>query len=142
MRTLIADDSATVRQKLIQLLEAIDSLEIIGETEDVPESIEAIRDLRPDVVILDINMPGGSGIDVLEDVKKQNHPPIVIMFTSHSSEQMRERCFQAGADYFFHKSTEFDELVDVLRGLAGCSAPARSRNGGKQKKPAIIEGRP
>jgi len=68
-------------------------------------------------VILDIRMPGGSGIDVLEDIKKINAAPIVIILTNYPYPQYRKKCMAAGADYFFDKSSEFEKVTEVLKKL-------------------------
>jgi DNA-binding NarL/FixJ family response regulator len=92
-------------------------IRIVGYAEDVPQAVESVAKLRPDVVILDIQMPGGSGIDVLETIKKNKPSPIVIMFTNYPYPQYRNKCLAAGADFFFDKSLEFDALTDTLKNL-------------------------
>ena len=77
MKVFIADDSEVVCERLTTMLSELPGIEIIGQ------SIESIRRLHPDVVILDIRMPGGSGIDVLEDIKKTNTAPVVIVLTNY-----------------------------------------------------------
>ena len=115
MRLFIADDSEILRERLVEILSEIESVEIVGQEGDTIKAIEAIEQLKPDLVILDIRMPGGNGIAVLEKLKKSENPPIVIMFTNFPYLQYRRRCFDSGADYFFYKSTEFEKLVDVIR---------------------------
>ncbi len=115
MRLFIADDSEILRERLVEILSEIESVEIVGQEGDTVRAIEAIERLKPDLVILDIRMPGGNGIGVLEKLKKMEDPPIVIMFTNFPYLQYRKRCFDSGADYFFYKSTEFEKLVDVIR---------------------------
>jgi DNA-binding NarL/FixJ family response regulator len=67
-------------------------------------------------------MPGGSGIDVLESMKKNPSPPIVIMLSNFSGPQYRRRCLEGGARFFFDKSVEFHKVAEVLRGLVNLSA--------------------
>jgi len=117
MKVFIADDSAVVRERLIEMLSEFPEIEIIGQAQSVPESIESIRALHPDVVILDIRMPGGSGIDVLQNIKKNNPALIVIMLTNYPYPQYRKKCMEAGADYFFDKATEFEKVTEVLKKL-------------------------
>ena len=69
------------------------------------------------MVILDIHMPGGSGIDLLEMLKKDPIKPVVIMLSNYSGRQYRRKCFQSGACYFFDKSEEFHKVADVVRSL-------------------------
>ena len=96
-------------------------VDVVGQAEDAPGSVDAICRTRPDVVILDIRMPGGSGIEVLRRLKQVAPAPRVIMLTNFAYEQYRRRCEEAGADFFLDKSTEFDQiplaLEQVRRGL-------------------------
>jgi DNA-binding NarL/FixJ family response regulator len=117
MRVFIADDSEILRARLIDMISEIEGIEIIGQAKDSLEAIESIQRLKPHVVILDIRMPGGNGIEVLETVKKYKFPPKVIVFTNYPYPQYRKRCMDEGADFFFDKSTEFENLTGVLEQL-------------------------
>src|SRR2546423_15276142 len=79
------------------------------------EAIAAIEELKPDFVVLDISLPGGNGMQVLERIKTSNPALRVIMLTNFAFEQYRRRCAELGADYFFDKSNEFDKVLEVLR---------------------------
>ena len=114
MRVFIADDSPIVRARLISMLDDLDTVEIVGQARSGSDALEAIRRLRPDAVILDIRMPGLTGIEVLEEVKKSDPHLLVIMITNFPYQQYRDRCLSAGADYFFDKSSEFDKVIDVF----------------------------
>jgi DNA-binding NarL/FixJ family response regulator len=114
MKVFIADDSAAVGERLITMLSELPQVEIIGHAQDAREAIESIRQLNPDVVILDIRMPGGSGIDVLRDIKSNKPAPVVIMLTNYPYPQYRKKCMALGAEFFFDKSTEFEEVMEVL----------------------------
>ena len=92
-------------------------IEIIGQAQDADQAITSIKKLNPDVVILDIALPKGSGIDVLQKIKKDKPGPTVIIFTLYTSLQYREKCMAAEADFFFNKSTEFEKIPDVLKKL-------------------------
>ncbi len=114
MRVFVADDSEPVRERILSMLREIPDVEIVGHAEDSLAARALVTALQPDVVILDINMPGGSGIEVLEDIKKLPRAPRVIMLTNHSQLQYRQRCLEAGADEFLDKSTEFEKIPEVL----------------------------
>ncbi len=114
MKVFIADDSSLVRERLAALVSELAGIELVGQAGDAYEALEAIQQLRPDVVILDIRMPGGSGIQVLEAIKKIAAVPVIIMLTAFPYPQYRNRCLEVGADYFFDKSTEFDQVVQVI----------------------------
>lgn len=111
---VIADDSHIVQERLITLLSELTSVEIVGQAENVPSAIKIIRRLQPNVVILDIRMPGGSGIDVLEVIKQDEITPIVIILTNYPYAGYRRKCLQAGADFFLDKSSEFDQIPALL----------------------------
>ena len=113
-KVFIVDDSPVVRERLVTLLSDLPSVEIVGQAEIAFEAISATRRLKPDVMLLDISMPGGSGIHVLEMVKQERPAPLVIMLTNFAHEQYRQKCLQLGADYFFDKSTEFEKVLSVL----------------------------
>jgi two-component system response regulator DevR len=123
MKVFIADDSSILCERLNAMLSDLPGLEIIGQAGEVPEAIETIRALHPDVVILDIRMPGGSGIDVLENIKKIKGAPVVIMLTNYPNSQYRKKCMALGAEYFFDKSTEFKKAVHVCTQLAKIFEP-------------------
>ena len=115
MKVLIADDSTELRERIVDMISEEGSIEMVGQAENVPEAINAIRELKPDVIILDIRMPGGCGIDVLNTIEKNGRIPVVIMLTNYPYPQYRKKCFDAGADFFFDKSSEFEKLIDVLQ---------------------------
>ena len=117
MRILIADDSAVVRERLISLLTDLRGIEVIGQAEDAIEARSMAEKLRPDVAILDLRMPKGSGADVLSVIKKLKPTPKVIMLTNYPHPENRKKCMDGGADYFFDKSTEFQRLVPILRDM-------------------------
>ena len=117
MMVFIADDSDPVRRRLIALLSEIDGAEVIGEARNYDEAVEGIRSLKPHVVILDIQMPGGSGIDVLKNIKQDSRPPVVLMLTNHASPQYRKKCMEWGADFFLDKSREFESLASIFINL-------------------------
>ena len=117
IKLLIADDSTLLQGYLTDTVRRFQEIRIVGHAEDVPQAVESVTRLKPDVVILDIQMPGGSGIDVLETIKKNKPSPIVIMFTNYPYPQYRKKCLAAGADFFFDKSLEFDALTDTLKHL-------------------------
>jgi len=114
INVFIADDSLIVREHLVTMLEELAGIEVVGQAENVAEAISAIWKLQPDVVILDILMPGGSGIDVLENIKQDGAGPMVIILTNYPYPVYRQKCLQAGADFFLDKSTEFDQIPELL----------------------------
>jgi DNA-binding NarL/FixJ family response regulator len=114
-KVFVVDDSAIVRERLIALLTEVPNVTIAGEAEMARDAIAGIQRQRPDVVVLDISMPGGSGIQVLETVKKEKLAPMVIMLTNFDHPQYRQRCMQLGADHFFDKSSNFERVIEIVR---------------------------
>ena len=92
-------------------------MEVIDHVGTVEDTWEAVRRLRPDAVILDMQMPGGSGIDVLESMKKDGLISTVIVLTNHPYALYRKKCLQVGAKFFLDKSNEFEKVGEVLQGL-------------------------
>lgn len=121
MKVFIADDSSVVRERLIAMLSNLEEIESIGQAQDVGEAINSIEELKPDAVILDIQMPGGSGIEVLKHIKKEQPATVVIMLTNYPYSQYRQECMDEGADFFFDKSLEFERVIEVCKGLVRCS---------------------
>lgn len=120
MKVFIADDSSEIRKRIIAMLsDLVERIEMIGEAENVQDAINSIHEFDPDVVILDIRMPGGSGIDVLKKIKKKNEVPVIIILTNYPHSQYRKKCMEAGADFFFDKSRDFKEIVRVVSGISG-----------------------
>jgi DNA-binding NarL/FixJ family response regulator len=117
MRLFIADDSAALRSRLKEALSEFKDIEIVGQAGYANDALESIRKLTPDVAILDIRFTNGSGIDVLETVKKEGIPTKVIIFTNFPYLQYRKRCFDAGADFFFYKAIEFEKLIATIEKL-------------------------
>ena len=115
-------------QRLVQALGEINGVEIVGRARTGAEALQALRDLRPEVVILDIRMPGGTGIDVLEGMRKEKLATITIVLTNFAFPQYRRRCLQMGARFFFDKSAEFAEVSEALSGLIH-NPPAPAENG-------------
>jgi len=118
MKVIIVDDSAILRERLTDLLSEIPNLRVIGEAETTTEAIAMIQDFKPDAVILDIRLTGGSGIDVLKTVKQGPNPPLVFILTHYPYPHYRKQCLTYGADYFFDKSVDMDRVVETFRNLA------------------------
>jgi DNA-binding NarL/FixJ family response regulator len=117
LRVLIADDSDTLRERLISLLSENPSIAIIGEARDGLGAAILVEKLKPDVAILDIRMPRESGIDALKRINHLHPKPILVVLTNYPYHQYKEKCKEAGADYFFDKSTEFEKIPGLLERL-------------------------
>ena len=114
MRLFIADDNVPFRTRLASVLGGIAGIEVVGQTGDVPGTIEAIERTKPDTVILDINMPGGSGLDLAHALKRSRHSPTIIMLTVGPRSEYETMSYLLGADYFFQKSSDLRRLAKML----------------------------
>jgi DNA-binding NarL/FixJ family response regulator len=122
MRVLIVDDSPIIAQRVAAMLcEVSERVRIVGKAADHPGARHALSTLKPDLVVLDLNLPTGSGIEILEEVKRTPPSPVVIILTNYPYAPYRKRCRELGADFFFDKSTEFHQLPQAIRQLLdGC----------------------
>jgi DNA-binding NarL/FixJ family response regulator len=117
MKVFIADDSRVVAERLADLLKEVPGVQFVGQADDVPEAIHSIEEVNPDAVILDLQMPGGSGLDVLRAIRA-NHPAVcVLICTNYSYPRYRDECINAGANFFLDKSEEFEKIPAILRKL-------------------------
>jgi DNA-binding NarL/FixJ family response regulator len=117
MKLLIADDSILIIQSLKKLLLSLNnSLQII-EARNIQQTLELSHELHPDLIILDIRMQDGNGIDALKVIKQKDPNQKVMMFTNYPNPLNREKCASAGADYFFDKSDDFEKVVLKVKEL-------------------------
>lgn len=113
MRLVLVDDDAAIRKMLTRLIERKTTFHVVGEASDGAEAIAAVELLRPDVVVMDVEMPVMDGIKATEYIK-QNHPGIkVLAFTSADDDRTRAAMYEAGAIGFVSKG-HTDELVYAL----------------------------
>jgi DNA-binding NarL/FixJ family response regulator len=117
MKVFVVDNSAILCKQIIDLLTELHGIEIVGQAQVALEALCAIRERKPDVVTLDIQMSGGSGIDVLKKIKQADQAPVVIMLTNSTAPPFRRRCIEVGADFFLDKSTEFGKVKEIVQGL-------------------------
>ncbi|MGD2245736.1 MAG: response regulator transcription factor [Candidatus Aminicenantes bacterium] len=115
MKVLVVDDSALLRKRLISMIPELPGVTALGQDQGAPEALNSVQEFNPDVVILDIRLSDGNGIEVSKKMKKDNSAAVTIMFTNYPYTQYRKKCQEAGADFFFDKSTEFHRIMDVLK---------------------------
>lgn len=114
MNVFVVEDSSILRERLIRTLSGISGVEVCGFSDTAEEAIHLIEQSHPDAIILDIRLREGSGFQVLQKVKSPGKSPLVIILTNFAYPQYRKRYLDAGADFFFDKSNEFDQVVLVL----------------------------
>jgi DNA-binding NarL/FixJ family response regulator len=149
IRVYLVDDQAMIRAALRSFLSQRESFEIVGTSGDARKAIDEIAALRPDVVMLDITMPGLSGLDAIPLIRKEAPRAKVIMLTHHEGESFVEQALRAGAEGYVSNDSQPAELelaiaavhrgdpyvspkvagglVGGLRGHRGTSAPPKSR---------------
>ena len=114
-RIVIVDDHPIVRQGLAQLIEQEDDLHICGQAEDAHEAVRAIRELNPDLVIVDISLRTSSGIDLIKDIKAQFPALPVLTLSMHDEALYAERALRAGARGYIMKQEAPEEVVTAIR---------------------------
>jgi two-component system, NarL family, response regulator DevR len=121
MKVLIVDDSAIIRVRLAELLAELEGIEVVAQANNAFEAVDMVREFKPDVAIVDVRMPERSGMELIKDVKSTLQPPTIIMLTNFPTPENREKCLTQGADYFFDKSSEIEEVMTVLKDLLQAS---------------------
>lgn len=118
LRLLIADDFAPVRRRLSELLADEPGLEVAGEAASVAGTLEAIRRLQPDLVLLDLSMPDGSGIEVLRRTRELQPRPLFIVLSGNVEQEYRVEAERQQADAYLDKGGQFDQVLATIRLLA------------------------
>ena len=118
MKILIADDHAIVREGVKQIVKTLPEVSLIDEAYDGTEALAKICDIGYDLVILDISMPGISGLDVLQRIKDRNISTRVLMLSFYPQEQYAIRAFKLGASGYLSKDSAFEELTNAIRKIA------------------------
>jgi DNA-binding NarL/FixJ family response regulator len=118
LSVLIVDDSHLIRSRLCALVQEVSRVKVVQLCRDLPEAFQACDTVKPDVAVIDLRLPGGSGKQVLDYVKATLPSCVIIVLTSLVGADIRQSCLDTGADYFFNKATEFERVVEVLASLA------------------------
>jgi DNA-binding NarL/FixJ family response regulator len=118
IKVLIADDHAVVRRGLRQILTEATDILVGAEAGTADEVRRLAQDQRWDVIVLDINMPGGSGIDLLTELRRMNPSPRTLVLTVYSEDQYAVRAIRAGAAGFLTKESAPEKLVEAVRRVA------------------------
>lgn len=120
IRVIVVDDEALVRSGFAFILGAADDIDVVAAV-DGPDALSAIRALRPDVVLLDIRMPGLSGLDILAELRTDAHRPVVGILTTFAADESITRALRDGASGFLVKDTNPEHLAAMVRSLAAGS---------------------
>jgi DNA-binding NarL/FixJ family response regulator len=117
IRVVIADDHAVVRRGLQHIVNESDDMRVVGEATNVTELLDLVSRQACDVLVLDISMPGRSGLDVLKDLKRDRPRLPVLVLSIHPEEQYAIRAFRSGAAGYLTKDAVPDQLLSALRKL-------------------------
>lgn len=113
VKVFLADDSAMIRERVAAML-AARAMDIVGEAETPELSIQGILAAHPDVVVLDVQLEGGTGLQVLRAVRQLEPGIAFVVFSNNAGPAYRKRYLGEGAQRFLDKTTEFDQLVTAV----------------------------
>ena len=122
IRVLLVDDDALVRAGLRMILSSSEELEVVGEAADGADAVAAVQASRPDVVLMDIRMPGMDGITATSALRRLSNPPHVIVLTTFQADEHVMSAIRAGADGFLLKDTPPTEIVNAVKLVAAGEA--------------------
>jgi two-component system, NarL family, response regulator DevR len=117
-RVMLVDDHEVVRQGLRAMIEAEDDLEVVAEAGDAEQAVLRARSYKPDVVVMDVRMPGRSGVEACRDIRSERPEIAVLMLTSFSDDQALFDSIMAGAAGYVLKQIRGNELVEGIRRVA------------------------
>jgi len=113
IRILIADDHAHVRDDLRMVLQLTDGIEVVGEAADGQAAIDQTRTLRPDIVLMDLEMPGMNGLEAIREIKRQKLTKIIVL-SVHGYPAAQEAARLAGCDAFLVKGIDFSTILRTI----------------------------
>jgi DNA-binding NarL/FixJ family response regulator len=128
---LLVDDHPVVIEGLRKVLETAGDIAVAGEAHDAAGALEQARGLRPDVILLDLRMPGASGVQATRRLREQDVRSAVIILTSYGDQAYVRQAMEAGADGYLLKTTPPDQLIAAIRSAA---------RGRRQLSPELLDG--
>ena len=117
IKVFLVEDSSVIRDRLIGLLNGIPGIAVTGYAEDANSAVTAILSTQPHAVVLDLQLKGSSGIDVLRSLRNANSGATVIVLTNYATAAYRKRCLDSGAQFFLDKTNEFESLPGIFEQL-------------------------
>ena len=118
MKILVADDHAVVRKGLVQIIRQTPDLEVTAEADSGEEVLDLVRSNSFDIIVLDLNMPGMSGFQVIEQIKVSKPDLPILVLSMHSEEQYGVRVLRAGASGYIAKGVEPEKMIEAIRRVA------------------------
>jgi DNA-binding NarL/FixJ family response regulator len=119
MKVFVVEDSAAVRERLVEMIREVAEMEVVGEAANYDRAVAGIASTAPDVAILDIKLAddAGSGIDVLNEIRKTMPALRAIVLSNYVSPQHLKASAEAGAEFFLDKSSDFERIPEILAGM-------------------------
>jgi DNA-binding NarL/FixJ family response regulator len=117
MKVFVVEDSAAVRERLVELIAGLSGIEVVGEADAYDSAVHGILQTCPDVALLDISLTRGSGIDVLVEVRQSLPAMRGVVLTNYVTPQHVKAAADAGADFFLDKSADFERIPEILEQL-------------------------
>lgn len=114
MKILIVDDSSLMRERIAAMVGENSKVHIVGEAASGECALQMYRKHRPDFTILDLRMPGMSGIEVLKELQHEDHQGSICVLTNYDQPQYRRHCLKLGARYFLNKNRDFSRLKPII----------------------------
>ena len=118
IRVIITDDHSIIREGLRLILETTDDIEVIGEAADGVEALQLVAEQQPDVVLMDLRMPGMDGLTAIEHLQRDYPQVAIVILTTYNEDDLMLRGLQAGAKGFLLKDTPRDTLLDTIQAAA------------------------
>lgn len=116
-RVLLAEDSPELAHRLCELVQEAGNVEFAGWAKDGAEALRLFGQKKPEVMILDLNMPVFGGLEVLRRIRGCHSHCLVMILTNLQEASIREECLRGGADYFLQKNSDLDRVLEILRSL-------------------------
>ena len=139
-RVFLVDDLPAMRERLRELI--ADLADVVGAAATPAEAIAGVLGTRPDCVILDYQLEGGTGLEVLQALRAATPDIVFVVLTNHANPQHRRACLDAGARHFFDKSSEYAKVRDVVERIATGIADTRGGQGDGSDGGSDVEGGP
>ena len=114
---LIVDDNLSFITRIISLLDEVDNISSIHTAGNYDEASKVLDEKKPDVALLDIQLPGKSGISILKQIKESSATCQVIMLTNTTGDYYRQQCKKLGAEHFLDKTNDFELVPGIVKGL-------------------------
>lgn len=118
IRVMIADDHPMIRQGIKQILELEEDLIVIAQAANGDEAVLLAKEYKPDVILMDINMPGTNGLQAIKELKQDKHPFKVIVLTIHQDREYLFKTLQMGSEGYVLKDAEPSVLIDAIRSVS------------------------